>query len=68
MKRVPYPLGLQLAARRCNIDEPRTPYAAAKESQQLGIQLLTVGSRQHLVRTIRGEGLAILRNSRSWPA
>ena len=66
-RRLPYPLGLMRAARACNIDEPRTPYAAANEQQQRGIQLLTIGQRQHLVRTIGNEGLAILRNSRSWP-
>lgn len=66
MKRLPYPIGLVLAAGRCNMDMPRTPYAAAKELQQRGVQLVTRGNRQHVVRTIGNEGLAILRNQRSW--
>lgn len=68
MKRLPYPLGLWLAARRANLDEPRTPYAAAKEAQARGVQLHTRGDRQYLVRTIGAEGIAIVRNARSWHA
>lgn len=65
-RRLPYPLGLVLAARRCDVDAARTPYAAAKESQQRGVQLVTRGDKQHIVRTLQGEGLPILRNARSW--
>lgn len=68
MNRLPYPIGLLIAARKCDIDAARTPYAAAKEQRGCGVSLVTRGSRQFLVRTISNEGLAILRNARSWSA
>ncbi|HYE70648.1 MAG TPA: hypothetical protein VD932_03900 [Aquabacterium sp.] len=66
-RRLAYPIGLILAAGKADRDAPRTPYAAAKESQARGFQIVPFGSRQYLNRTINGEGLAILRSSRGWP-
>jgi hypothetical protein len=59
---------LPAAATRCLMDSPRTRYAAAKELRGMGVQIITRGERQWIVRTIAGEGLAILRNARSWSA
>lgn len=57
---------IALAARSFKLDTPRTRYAAAKELRGMGVQLITRGNQQWLVRSIGGEGLAILRNARSW--
>lgn len=61
-----YSNNLTVAASRCVMDSPRTRYAAAKELRGMGVQLITRGKQQWLVRTIGGEGLCILRNQRSW--
>lgn len=58
MKRLPYSATLTRMA----------VTAARREFQQRGVQLVTRGARQYVVRTIKAEGLAILRNSRSWSA
>jgi hypothetical protein len=64
VKRTGYKFSLLKAARSCNMDEPRTPYVASKEARNDGVMLVTVGPRQHIVRTTSGEGAAILRNAR----
>lgn len=63
-----YSNNLTFAASLCLMDRPRTRFAAAKELRGMGVQIITRGERQWLVRTIGGEGLAILRNARSWSA
>lgn len=68
MNRLPYPLGLALAARRSNIDAAHTPYSASKESRPLGVTLHTRAGRQYIVRTAGNEALPIVRNARSWHA
>jgi hypothetical protein len=63
MKRLPYPLGLMLMARRCDIDAPRTPYAAARELESQPIERREVRGR---IYVLRGEQACIARNARSW--
>lgn len=64
--RLPYPIGLVLAAGKCDIDAARTPYAAAKEQRQLGIALTTRGGRRYISRTVNDESLPILKQARFW--
>lgn len=42
--------------------------AARREFQQRGVQMVVLGGRQYIVRTLNGEGLPLLRSSRSWRA
>lgn len=63
-RRIPY--RTRIAGAPCDMDAPRTPYAAAREQHQRGFQLVTRFGRQHIVRTIGAEGLAILLNQRFW--
>lgn len=67
MKRMPYARALLQAAGRCNIDEPRTPYAAAKEAQQRGIEQYTRGEHRYISRTVNGESLPITVTTPKWP-
>ena len=61
-----YPEGLMAAANRCNIDAPRTHWAAARERKQFGLALFVRHSRQYVVRIVGGEGVPISANQRSW--
>lgn len=63
MKRISFPLALMMAARRCNIDAPRTPYAAARERESQPIERREVRGR---IYVLRGEQACIARNARSW--
>jgi hypothetical protein len=62
MTRLPYYVALCTVARRADIDAPRTPYAASRERQQLGIATLVLRGRVRIVRTLRGEALPIVAN------
>jgi len=63
MKRLPYPIGLLLAARKAEIDAPRTHYAAARELEARPVELRQVRGR---IYVLRGESACISRNARSW--
>ena len=56
-----------IAGAACDIDSPRTPYAAMKEMRPLQRRLITRAEKQFLVVVLSGEALAIVSNQRSWP-
>lgn len=57
-----------IAGAACNLDVPRTPFAAMKELRPLQRRLITRAGKQFVVMLVSGgEALAIVANQRSWP-
>jgi hypothetical protein len=57
---------LAALSRPIDLDAPRTPYAAQRERERLGVRLVAKGSRQYIARTVGGECLAISKQQRWW--
>lgn len=59
VNRTRYSDALCNAAGRCDIDAPRTPYAASKERQERRYSLVSYEQRKYMAVEANGEGLPI---------
>ena len=56
-----------IAGAACNLDVPRTPFAAMKELRPLQRRLITRAGKQFLVFVVNNEAVCIVANQRNWP-